>query len=160
MKKIILVLSVILLLSIGLTGCSFDVSRPEIKEGRFNVTVTYELDGEVKKASGVYVCKYKGIAWTLEGVPYVNWKESYEGDINENGVISLGKTEDGGELLITFLFHPEYFMGDPECSEWTPIVTAEVFYDDRQIDDPDEVAEYGLRLIDCEYDKPIENTYK
>ena len=51
-------------------------------------------------------------------------------------------------------------MGDPEHADSTPIVRAEIFYDDRQIDDADAVAEYGVKLIDCKYDKPIENTYK
>ena len=37
---------------------------------------------------------------------------------------------------------------------------SEIFYDDRQIDDADVIAEYGVKLIDCKYDKPIENTYK
>ena len=51
-------------------------------------------------------------------------------------------------------------MGDPDHAESTPIVRAEIFYDDRQIDDADVIAEYGVKLIDCKYDKPIENTYK
>jgi hypothetical protein len=107
----------------------------------------------------VYVCKYAGIAWTLEGQPYVKWKEHFEGDISDGGVISVCNTEDGGEIIISLLLYPEYFMGDPNYSEYTPIVRAEILYDDRQIDDAAIIAEYGVKLISYEYDEPIENTF-
>lgn len=144
-----------------LTGCGSTVPRPEVKEGRFNITVTYEYNGEVKEASGVYVCEYDGVnCWDINADPYANWKESYEGDIQDDGIIPICNTDDGGEIFISLLMYPEYFMGDPEHAESTPIVRAEIFYDDRQIDDADVIAEYGVKLIDCKYDKPIENTYK
>jgi hypothetical protein len=56
--------------------------------------------------------------------------------------------------------YPEYFMGDPESAEHTPIVRAEIFYDDKQIDDPETIAQYGVKLIGYECDAPIENTFK
>ena len=144
-----------------LTGCGSTVPRPEVKEGRFNITVTYEYNGEVKEASGVYVCEYDGVNWwDINADPYANWKESYEGDIQDDGIIPICNTDDGGEIFISLLMYPEYFMGDPKHAEFTPIVGAEIFYDDRQIDDADVIAEYGVKLIDCKYDKPIENTYK
>ena len=144
-----------------LTGCGSTVPRPEVKEGRFNITVTYEYNGEVKEASGVYVCEYDGVNWwDINADPDANWKESYEGDIKDRGIIPIGNTDDGGEIFISLLMYPEYFMGDPEHADSTPIVRAEIFYDDRQIDDADVIAEYGVKLIDCKYDKPIENTYK
>lgn len=144
-----------------LTGCGSTVPRPEVKEGRFNITVTYEYNGEVKEASGVYVCEYDGVNWwDINADPYANWKESYEGDIQDDGIIPICNTDDGGEIFISLLMYPEYFMGDPEHAESTPIVRAEIFYDDRQIDDADVIAEYGVKLIDCKYDKPIENKYK
>ena len=161
MKKIFVAIIALLLLSIGLTSCGFGVPRPEVKEGRFNITVTYEYNGEVKEASGVYVCEYDGVNWwDINADPYANWKESYEGDIQDDGIIPICNTDDGGEIFISLLMYPEYFMGDPEHAESTPIVRAEIFYDDRQIDDADVIAEYGVKLIDFEYDKPIENTYK
>ena len=161
MRKIFVAIIALLLLSIGLTSCGFDVPRPEIKEGRFNVIVTYEHNGEVKEASGVYVCKYDGIIWyNVNEGPSVGWEESFEGDIKDGGIIPIGNTDDGGEIFIGLLMYPEYFMGDPEHADSTPIVRAEIFYDNRQIDDADAVAEYGVKLIDCKYDKPIENTYK
>lgn len=159
MKKLLILLSAFVLVAF-LTGCAPDVPRPEVKEGRFNITVTYEQDGEVKKASAVYVCEYDGIIWyNVNRPPFVNWKESFEGDIKDGGIIPICNTEDGGEIFIGLLLYPEYFMGDPNYAECTPIVRAEIFYDDFQTDDADLIAEYGVKLIGFEYDEPIKNTF-
>ena len=64
-----------LVLIIMLSGCGSRVARPEIKEGRFNVTVTYEHNGEIKEASGVYVCEYDGVNWwDINADSYANWR--------------------------------------------------------------------------------------
>lgn len=160
MKKLLSALALMLAIAISMISCGSQVPRPKIKEGRFNVSVTYEQDGEVKVASAVYICEYKGVAWTAEGHPYVAWKESFKGDIKDGGVLSIGNTEDGGEILISLLMYPEYFMGDPDYVDFTPLVRAEIFYDDRQIDDVDLISEYGVKLIGCEYDEPIENSFE
>ena len=161
MKKILVAIIALLLLSIGLTSCGFGVPRPEVKEGRFHITVTYEHNGEVKEASGVYVCEYDGIVWyNVDRDPFVNWKESFEGDIKDGGIIPICHTDDGGEIFISLLLYPEYFMGDPEYADYTPLVRAELFYDDEQIDDADAIAEYGVKLIGYECDEPIENSFK
>ena len=142
MKKISTLLILLLLLSIVLTSCGFDVPRPEVKEGRFNITVTYEHNGEVKKASAVYVCEYDGIVWyNVNGDPFVNWKERFEGDIKDGGVIPICNTDDGGEIFISLFLYPEYFMGDPEYADFTPLIRAELWYPDEQIDDADVIAE-------------------
>ena len=161
MKRILSVLLLVLMLTVMLSGCGFNVARPEVKEGKFNITVTYEHNGEVKEASGMYVCEYDGIIWyNVNRDPFVDWKESFEGDIKDGGVIPICNTDDGGEIFIGLLLYPEYFMGDPNYTEHTPIVRAELFYDDRQIDDEEIIAEYGVKLIDYKYDKPIENSFK
>ena len=161
MKRIFSILCLTLLLVFTLTSCGFNVPRPEIKEGKFNISVTYEHNGEIKTASGVYVCEYDGVIWyNINGDPCVNWKESFEGDIKEGGIIPICNTDDGGEIFISILIHPEYFMGDPKCSDHTPIIRAELFYSDEQIDDEETIAGYGVKLISYEYDEPIENTFK
>lgn len=161
MKKTVLVVIFALLLSLGFSGCGLTVARPEVKEGRFHISLTYEHNGAIKTASGVYVCEYDGVVWyNVDRDPFVKWKESFEGDIRDGGVLPIGNTEDGGEIVISLLLHPEYFMGDPAYAEATPRIRAELLYEDRQIDDAQILAEYGVRLIDCEYDAPIENTYQ
>ena len=161
MKKIFIATAALLLFSIILTSCGANVPRPEIKEGRFNISVTYEHNGEIKTTSGVYVCKYDGIIWyNPNRDPFVSWEESFEGDLGEEGIVRVCNTDDGGEIFISFLMYPEYFMGDPEYADKKPLIRAELFYSDYQIDDVEIIAEYGVRLISCEYDEPIENTYK
>ncbi len=160
MKKITTVLILLLLLSLGLASCGAHVPRPEVKEGRFHISVTYEHNGELKTLSGVYVCEYDGIVWwTINGDPYVNWNTHLEGELNTES-IPICTTDDGGEIFITLLLYPEYFMGDPEYADFEPMVRAELFYEDRQVDDAEMIAEYGVKLIECEYDKPIKNSFK
>ncbi len=161
MKKTVASIILLLALSIILTSCGADVPRPEIKEGRFNISVTYEYNGETKTASGVYVCKYDGIIWyNPNRDPFVSWEESFEGDIKDGGILPICTTDAGEEIFIGMLLYPEYFMGDPEYADYTPLVRAEIFSSKRQSDDPEILAEYGVKLISYEYDEPIENTFK
>ena len=166
MKRIFSALILAVMLLSTLASCGLDVPRPEIKEGRFNISFTYEYNGEVKKLSGVYVCKYDGLDFTLEGTYYVAWEESFEGEIKDD-VTSLGYTADGGEIFISLLMNPEYFMGEPEYAEFTPTARLELFYYEGEggtvsesYDDPETLASYGAKLISFEYDEPIKNTYK
>lgn len=161
MRRFFLVSILILMLTTMITGCGGDVPKPEVKEGRFNISVTYEHNGEMKTLSGVYVCEYDGVVWyDVNRDPFVNWKESFEGDIKDGGIIPICNTDDGGEIFISLLLYPEYFMGDPDYAEYTPNVRAELFYDDEQIDDAEIIAEYGVKLISYECDEPIENSFK
>ena len=50
-------------------------AEPTVKEGKFHFSVTYEVGGEVKTISSVYVCKFKEAGLWLDG-DYVTW-ESY-----------------------------------------------------------------------------------
>jgi hypothetical protein len=161
MKKIFVATAALLLFSIILTSCGANVPRPEIKEGRFNISVTYEHNGEIKTVSGVYVCEYEGVNWwDINADPYANWKGSYEGDIQDSGIIPICNTDDDGEIFISLLMYPEYFMGDPEYANYTPLIRAELWYPDEQTDDIERIAEHGVKLISYEYDEPIENSYK
>ena len=69
MKKIKLFICVLLvtILSSLFSGCATIMPIPEIKEGRFDFSVTCEINGEETSFSGVYVCKYEGAYKTLAG---------------------------------------------------------------------------------------------
>ena len=55
MKKIFTAFVALLLFSVCLTSCGLTMPRPEVKEGSFDFTVTYELNGEVKTVKDTYV---------------------------------------------------------------------------------------------------------
>ena len=167
MKKIKWFICVVLvaMLSSILSGCAAVISIPEIKEGRFDFSVTCEVNGEEKTFSGVYVCKYDGAYKTLAGEG-VEW-EGYVENGEKNGVIPV-QTNDDGVIYIDLYFVPEYFMDDPDaiCYE----VPAPSLYMVYHYDDPDEVSyetdeeiiatRYGVKLIGYKYADPIKNTFK
>ena len=167
MKKIKLFICVLLvtILSSLFSGCATILPIPEIKEGRFDFSVTCEINGEEKTFSGVYVCKYDGAYKTLvgEGIDWNGYIENSE----ENGVIPI-QTNDDGVIYIDLHFVPEYFMGDPDAILYD--VPAPTLYIVYHSDDPDVssyetdqeiiAATYGVKLISYKYADPIENTFK
>ena len=164
MKKIFSVLFLILIFTLMLTGCGPDVPHPEVKEGSFDFTVTYELNGEVKTVKDTYVCKYKGVSMTLEGNSYREWKGTFNGGLTDDS-IKICDTADGGEIVLAFLIYPEYFMGEPDYKEFEPSYDLAVYYYDENgyiIDDSDDVevlASHGVRFIGFEYSDPVENSF-
>ena len=111
MKRIIGALLLVAVLSAMLAGCGLTVPRPEVKSGEFDVSVTYEENGESKTLDLVFVCEYEGIGWTLEGAHYRDWKGYFKG-YGEGDVIEICTTEDGGKVALCILIYPEYFMGE------------------------------------------------
>ena len=170
MKRKITALILMLMLVSMLASCGLQVPRPEIKEGRFDFSITYELNGEVKTFSAVYVCEYGGTSWTLEGGHYSrDWKSHTEGDYEGDDYAAIvAKTDDGGDIMIFFGIYAEYFMGDPERGDrGDPEPSIYVTYPENEYDgirvvaEPEEVEElYGAKIISYEYAEPIQNTFK
>ena len=160
---------IITLLMIAITmifsGCAAVVLLPKVKEGRFNFSVTYEINGEKKIYSGVYVCKYDGAYKTLVGEG-IDWEGYVENDDND-GVVPIQTNEDG-IIYIDLYFVPEYFMGDPDAILFDVPAPAlyMVYLDDDQEAESYETDQellatnYGVRLISYKYADPIENTFE
>lgn len=165
MKKIFYALAFLLLISLTLSGCSLSVPSPEIKEGEFNVSVSYEQDGQTKTLDLVYTCKYDGAKWSAEGTRYRAWDGHFLG-YGDGEVIDVLVAEDGARIVLAFLIYPEYFMGEPDyINDFYPhVLVNRIYYLDgvEMIDDNQELIyeSYGVRVIGCEYDKPIENSFK
>ena len=163
MKKLkaIAILLLLAFLTVALTGCVVTVPVPEIKEGRFDFSVTYEIDGEEKTYSGVYVCCYDGVLTTFLG-SYVEWRDYVENEGDKDIVI---QTNADGVVYLSLGFVPEYFMNKDESNYSDPMPGLYMVYNDSEPDmfhitsDEEEIAEYGVRLISCEYDDPIVNTF-
>ena len=164
LKVAICIMLVTMVLSLY-SGCLAKVPIPEIKEGRFEFSVTCEINGEEKTYSGVYVCKYDGAYKTLVGKG-VDW-EGYIENSDDNGIIPI-QTNDDGVIYIDLYFVPEYFMGDPDAICYD--VPAPVLYIVYHSDNPDESSyendseiletNYGVKLISYKYADPIKNTFK
>lgn len=168
MKKAVGILALLLLLSFGLTGCGLTVPRPEIKEGKFDFSITYELNGEEKTFSSVYVCEYDGTSWSAEGFNYTrDWEDRTEGKHEGDDYCAIiGKTEDGGDIVLFFGIYPEYFMGDSTGDRGVPVPSLYITYPEdedggyRHIGEADVIEEsYGAKIIGYEYDAPVENTF-
>ena len=163
MKRIIGFLLLTVMLASILTSCGPTVPRPEVKEGEFDVAITYEVNGEVKTLDLVYVCEYKRVARTLEGTYYREWKGNFVG-YDDGDVIPVLETE-GGKVALCVLIYPEYFMGEPDyIDDFSPVVlTNYIYYEDGNemiIDDQELIAEeYGVKVIGCKYSEPIENSF-
>ena len=162
MKKTICLLMALLLL-LGLTSCGASLPRPEVKEGEFNVSVTYEVGGETKTLALVYVCEYDGVKMTLEGTRYRAWNGHFEG-YEDGEVISILEADDGSRIVLNFLIYAEYFMGEPESTDFYPEARTErIYFEDgiEMIDYDEELIteDYGVRIIGIDYDDPIKNTF-
>lgn len=164
MKRIIGFLLLTVILAAMLTGCGFTVPRPEVKEGEFDVSITYEVNGEVKTLDLVYVCEYDGVAVTAEGTYYRAWNGNFVG-YEDGEVIPVLETAGGGKVAFCVLIYPEYFMGEPDyIDDFSPIVlTNYIYYEDGSemiVDDQELIAEeYGVKVIGCKYSEPIENSF-
>ena len=163
MKKTLCAIVLVFMLSAMLSGCGLSVPRPEIKTGEFNFSVTYEYLGEVNTVSGVYVCKYDGIGWVLDGGYYRSWSGYIKGNAIEESIV-LGTAEDGGVVELDLAFDPDRFMGDyyyEEDEPFVPCLSVRIIDEGLSFESDVVILEetYGARIISYSYDPPIENTF-
>ena len=161
--KIISVIFSLLAAAVLLNSCAARLPMPEIEEGRFDFSVTYEIDGEVMTYSGVYVCKLDGVLTTFVGSS-LEWGGYIE---NEEEIDIPIQTNDEGVVYLNCGFLPEYFMGDPNADYYeAPAPNLYMIYHGSTPDDLDitsdetVIAELGVKLISWEYADPIENTFE
>lgn len=174
MKKIkLFYLATLLFLFITvLTSCD-KAPEPKIKEGRFDFSVTYEVDGEVTTISSVFVCEFAEAGRLYDGY-YRKW----DGYIEDRSIEELFpedyyqcivvKTNEYGIIYLELNLHEEYFMSDPyyNFNGAEPCLYIEYFEDKVEevgtyaTDDPEIIENYGVKIISFEYDEPIENVYE
>ena len=168
MKRKLIALVLILTFVGMLTGCGLQVPRPAIREGEFDFSITYLIDGEEKTFSATYKCEFDGTSWSLEGFDYSrDWADEVDGDYEGDDYSAvIGKTPDGGDIVLFFGIYPEYFMGDCTADRGAPEPSIYVSYPQDEtgawglIADPDEVEKlFGVKIISSEYDPPVENTF-
>lgn len=163
-KQKLLAMSLAIVMSASLfSGCVVTVGVPEVKEARFDFSVTYELEGEQKTYTGVYVCEYDGVLTTLVSSS-IKWKGYIE---NEKEIDVPIQTNEDGTVYINLGFNPEYFMGDPAADYYeAPAPSLYMIYSNSTEDqlyitgDEEEILQYGVKIISYEYAEPIENSFK
>ena len=162
----------------GLTGFQ-KAPDPTIKEGEFNFSVTYEVDGVQETVSSVYVCEFAESGWGLDGW-YIHWNQYIEDSELVNRLEStrgylLLKTTVDGEIYLDFNLSAKDFMADPRfdnnANTEEPIVISPRLFIEYSEAKYNEIGEsysedaavlesYGVKIISYEYDAPVENTYK
>ena len=164
MKKIFTLVILTLTLTLILTGCGLQVPRPEIKNGEFNFSVTYEYKGETKTVSGVFVCEYAGLEWYLDAGYQREWSGYIKGgEIEDHVMIDI--IDGGDEVYLALDLRPDYFMDDFNFDLYgvpAPCIRINDYTEEglRIIYEAEEVEEIcGARIVSYEYDKPIENTF-
>ena len=164
-------------LSNGLVGILTGFSKapdPTVKEGKFNFSVTYEVDGKEETISSVYVCKFQESGMLMDGW-YITWNayiedseiEALFNDESYYGGILIG-TNEYGNVYLDLSLDAGYLMAEPGSGhrEYKPSIfiryneeTAEKL-DTYEESEPAILESYGVKLISYECDAPIENTYK
>ena len=102
---------------------------------------------------------------TVDGTSYRAWNGHFKG-YEDGEIIEVCKTDNGGKVALSFLVYPEYFMGEPDYADdfYPRALTNFIYYEDgiEMIDDDQTVIaeKHGVKVINIEYDEPIENTFK
>lgn len=178
MKKLFRIFALTIVIAVSLTSCAFSAPRPEVKEGKFDFSVTYEVDGKQETVSGVFVCKFAGTGFALDGA-YREWESYIEDDALSarleatRGYLLLKTTADG-EIYLDLNLSAKYFMADPhyhnlDANDEERGAGPRLFmeYSDAKYEeiaetyseDPAVLASYGVKVIRFTYDEPIENEY-
>lgn len=166
---VIVLVVAILVAGAQMFGLFETLPKPEIKEGEFDFTLTYEIDGEIKTINGTYVCKFDKIQRELDGIAR-HW-DGYIKDHDDFTAYELKTTEDG-VIKVELDICSEFFMSDPayKLTENTDVYKPEPYLyitsGDPTIEDPTNVVSFDyyegddVKIISFEYDAPIENIYK
>ena len=179
-KKFLVSVSLLLLLCMTLAGCGKGL-EPSVKEGKFNFSVTYEVDGETQTGVGVFACEFVKTVFALDG-SYIEWKSYVEDTelancLEENRGYLLLKTCDDGVIYLDLNLSAKYFMADPNYGNVNANtddvnlgISPRLFmeYSDAKgeelgvwrSEDATVLESYGVKVISYEYDAPIENSYK
>ena len=179
-KKCLIAVFLSVVLLITFAGCGKGL-EPNVKEGRFDFSVTYEVDGELETVSGVFVCEFAEVVKALDGA-YIEWNSYIEDTelsnrLDQNrGYLPL-KTCDDGVIYLDFCLSAKYFMSDPSFGNTNintdaaiSSISPRLFIEYNETkgeelgkwwsEDVTVLDSYGAKIIGYEYDVPIENIYK
>jgi hypothetical protein len=152
----------VVLIALFFSACVAKVPTPRIKEGRFDFSVDYEINGELKNYSGTYICKFDGAYASLAGKGR-DWNGYVEDGIQTEIAV---ETNEHGTIYLDLGLYPEYFMSDPDyLGSRAPEPSLYMIYHTEDLGDLDIDGEldffaiYGVRIVGYEYPQPIQNIY-
>ena len=166
--KILAVAILLMMMSVVLTGCLMRLPVPSVEKAELEFSITYEIDGEIKTYTGIYVCEFVGVHKSLYGESR-DWK-GYVKD-NPDGEYSMIAiaTNEQGIIYVDLGFHAEYFMADPQYAEYeAPVPQLYIIYHTDELDvtssDHEDYLDFyeafGVRIISYDFPEPIENEYE
>ena len=148
-------------------------TKPEVTNGEFPFSITYEYKDETKTLSGVFKCEYSGSS-TTNREHHRYWTEEIVYDNPENVEYPF-IVDQNDELQTTLSVHENmfagYFMGDPLYKDYyeeyglegvEPRVEYYDYKNEIYLDDEnkDEILEsIDFRIVDFTYAEPIENSF-
>ena len=144
-----------------------DVPEPEITYAEFPLEIeyVYVVTGETHVIQDVLVCEYDGFRKSgfMENFELGRYYNRYwSGKTNSNATKFVLLEND--KIRIEFqLGSPDYYMGDTDT--WTTYPAFQVFRRKKdgwltgEVIHTEELAEYGIYIIECELPQPIENSF-
>ena len=146
-------------------------TEPEIAEGDFPFSITYEYKGEVGVLSGVYHCKFSSSS-TYGGFHERWWDggATYDQTPKYDYAYIIDRTEDYSLSMHEHMI-PGYFMGDPLHQDYYDeyydgVIAPYIEYYDYKngitLDDSNREAvleAIDFKIIDYTYPEPIENSF-
>lgn len=149
-----------------------DPPEPEIKYGEFPISITYEVNGDIKVVEDIIVCEFDGVEDYGSGGRRRKWKSYLK---SGNKQITLLKIDNTSELSSWYGL-PDYYMGDLRFGtkeEYerrraqnfdSEFITLGKWIDGEfkssAVSAGEALEKYGLKIIDVQYSEPIKNSFK
>ncbi len=132
--------------------------KPNITEGEFPFSITYELDGETKTINDVYRARYNGNGGYADSKSRLYVGEI--GNMREGNTVFTLKSDESGRIELWTHFHADYMMGDTEY-DYSDVEPKIYYYDteENEYHDEETLSSHGVKLIDFEYPSPIKNSF-
>jgi hypothetical protein len=162
MKRLILAL-ISLSLLFSLAACE-RVPEPRVERAEFPFEIVYEIGGEIKTASDVYVCEYEGAAWNENTGKQRQWR----GYVKSTGKDYVVLLEDGDLKFACKIGSAAYYMGEPSMAnaeKFTPSIYYIRTFASGGVSSgftgiEPMLEEYQLKLVSWKLPEPIENSFE
>lgn len=135
--------------------------KPNITEGEFPFSITYEMDGETFVIKDVYKAEYEGNGGYADTL-HRNYNGTIVG-LGEQATAYTFKQENNTRIELNTFFYADYMMGDTEYDYFDeePFEPRFYYYDENEQEYHDEetLATHGVKMISFEYPEPIKNSF-